>query len=126
MSLLTSTYQLGLSYVDLYLIHHPRSVAPDFAASWKVLEKLKDDVLTKSMGLGNFNLEELQLISKTARIKPSNSTLSGPLVEYCEKHHTITTYPDGPVDATVQAAAERLGVTPAQVIFSWVKAKGVK
>ncbi|KAG6915101.1 hypothetical protein DXG01_013421 [Tephrocybe rancida] len=121
--------KLKLKYVDLYLIHHPRFVDPDFEGSWKVLEKLKDDGFAKSIGVSNFNLEELQLISKNARIKPSVNQASPAhrihltFVSFAEA--PITTYPGGPVDAPVSAAAERLGITPAQVIFSWVKAKGV-
>ena len=36
----------------------------------------------------------------------------------------ITTYPNGPVDVPLKAVASRLGITPTQVIFAWVKAKG--
>ena len=37
---------------------------------------------------------------------------------------SITTFPDGPVDIVVEKAAKRHGITPTQVIFLWVKAKG--
>ena len=37
---------------------------------------------------------------------------------------SITTFPGGPVDAVVEKAAKRHGITPTQVIFLWVKAKG--
>ena len=37
---------------------------------------------------------------------------------------SITTYPGGPVDLPVAKAAKRLGITPTQVIFLWVQAKG--
>ena len=36
----------------------------------------------------------------------------------------ITSFPGGPVDVPVEKAAQRLGITPTQVIFIWVKAKG--
>jgi len=38
---------------------------------------------------------------------------------------SITQNPGGPVDAVVDAAAKRIGATPNQVIFSWVRSKGV-
>jgi diketogulonate reductase-like aldo/keto reductase len=38
---------------------------------------------------------------------------------------SITHNPGGPVDAVVNAAAKRLGATSNQVIFSWVRSKGV-
>ena len=37
---------------------------------------------------------------------------------------SITKFPGGPVDVPVEKAAQRLGITPTQVIFLWVKAKG--
>ncbi|KAG6836344.1 hypothetical protein H0H93_008954 [Arthromyces matolae] len=36
----------------------------------------------------------------------------------------LTKFPGGPVDLPVNAIAKRLGITPNQVIFAWVKAKG--
>jgi len=38
---------------------------------------------------------------------------------------SITENPGGPVDAIVDAAAKRIGATANQVIFSWVRSKGV-
>ena len=37
----------------------------------------------------------------------------------------ITKSPGGPVDPVLKAIGKRLNATPAQVIFAWVKAKGV-
>lgn len=37
----------------------------------------------------------------------------------------ITQRPGGPVDPVLARVAKRLKATPTQVIFSWVKAKGV-
>jgi hypothetical protein len=43
-----------------------------------------------------------------------------------QKHlRPITQYPGGPVDKPLKAAADRIGATPAQVIFLWVQSKGV-
>ncbi|KAG6841591.1 hypothetical protein C0991_009347 [Blastosporella zonata] len=135
--------KLGLKYVDLYLIHHPEYVAPDLEGSWKILEKFKDDGLTKSIGVSNFGVEHLQTIIKIARIKPAVNQIefhpytyarNKPLLAYCAKHGIvieaysslapITKFPGGPVDAPINAAAKRLGITSNQVIFAWVKAKG--
>ncbi|KAG6810669.1 hypothetical protein H0H92_010817 [Tricholoma furcatifolium] len=143
-SIRESLQKLGLKYVDLYLIHQPRFAAPDFEGTWREFEKIKDDGLARSIGVSNFNLTELQTIVKTARIKPAvNQILFHPynyaenkaLLEYSAKHGIVTAaysslapitkYPGGPVDAPVNAAAQRLSITPNQVIFLWVKAKGV-
>lgn len=39
--------QLGVSYVDLYLIHHPRLAQPDIPTAWAQMEKLKEQGLVK-------------------------------------------------------------------------------
>ncbi|KAG6809711.1 hypothetical protein H0H92_015046 [Tricholoma furcatifolium] len=139
-----SLHKLGLKYVDLYLIHTPGFVAPDFEGSWRALEQFKEEGLTKSIGVSNFEVEHLQTIIKIAKIKPAVNQIefhpytyakNKPLLEYAAKHGIviegysslapITKYPGGPVDAPINAIVKRLGITPNQVIFAWVKAKGV-
>jgi len=38
--------QIGVTYLDPYLIHHPRSV-PDFVNAWKELEGFKKEGLVR-------------------------------------------------------------------------------
>ena len=45
--------QLGLTYVDLYLIHHPRYATPDIPTAWKEFEKIKADGLARSVQSSN-------------------------------------------------------------------------
>lgn len=52
-----SLRRLGLDYVDLYLIHHPFG---DIYGSWRVMEKLYHEGLTKAIGLSNFYADRLQ------------------------------------------------------------------
>ncbi|KAJ6584070.1 NADP-dependent oxidoreductase domain-containing protein [Mycena vulgaris] len=143
MSVRHSLYQLQLQYLDLYLIHSPTFV-PNIEAAWKQFERIKDDGLSKSIGVSNFNLEQLQTVVKSARILPAVNQISfnpynyaqnKDLLAYSAKHGIvteaysslvpITRSPGGSVDAPVAAAAKRLGITPTQVILLWVKAKGV-
>ncbi|KAM5531307.1 hypothetical protein V8D89_015022 [Ganoderma adspersum] len=138
-----SLKELGVKYVDLYLIHNPRA-AGDLEQAWREFEKIKETGLSKSIGVSNFNLEQLQLVIKSAKVKPAvNQILFHPynyaenkeLLEYSAKHgiiteaysslNPITKYPGGPVDAPLKAAAERLNATPVQVLLSWVRSKGV-
>ncbi|KAJ7685796.1 NADP-dependent oxidoreductase domain-containing protein [Mycena polygramma] len=137
-----SLSNLGLKYVDLYLIHQPRFV-PDVDAVWKELESIKKDGLAKSIGVSNFTLEDLQSLVQNALVWPTvnqiefhpyNYAENKALLEWSSKHgivteaysslSSITKFPGGPVDAPVAAAAERLGITPTQVLLSWVRAKG--
>ncbi|PPQ95290.1 hypothetical protein CVT26_014864 [Gymnopilus dilepis] len=139
-----SLKNLGLSYLDLYLIHTPGSVPNgDFEGVWQQFEDFKKSGLVKSIGVSNFTIEDLQKILKVAKIKPAvnqirlhpyNYAEHAALLDYHAKHGIvteaysslapITTYPGGPVDAPLKAAAYRLGITPTQVIFLWVRAKG--
>ena len=65
---------LGVDYVDLYLIH---TVIPfldregGLPALWKELEQLQRDGLTKNIGISNFNADNLQSILEIAEIVPA-------------------------------------------------------
>jgi len=139
-----SLTNLGLKQLDLYLIHTPTVIVnDDYETVWKQFEKFKEDGLTKSIGVSNFSVDDLQKLLKIAKVKPAvnqirlhpyNHAENASLLEYHAKHGIITeaygslapitTYPGGPVDTPLQAAADRLGITPTQVVFLWVKAKG--
>ncbi|KAG2050224.1 Aldo/keto reductase [Suillus hirtellus] len=137
-----SLNKIGVSYVDLYLMHFPELFSE---SGWQEFEKMKKDGLTRSIGVSNFTLQDLQKLLKTAVTKPAvnqqiqfhpyNYASHRALLEYCSKQNiiveaygslnSITQNPGGPVDAVVNAAAKRIGATPNQVLFSWVRSKGV-
>jgi diketogulonate reductase-like aldo/keto reductase len=139
-----SLKKLETKQLDLYLIHSPTLIKNgDFESTWLQFERFKREGLTKSIGVSNFTVEDLQKLLKTAHVKPAvnqirlhpyNYVEHAPLLEYHSKHGiiteaygslaSITIFPGGPVDAAVEKAASRLGITPSQVILLWVKAKG--
>jgi len=102
------------------------------------------DGLAKSIGVSNFVIpQQLEDLIKVANVKPVvnqimlhpyNHHEMKPILDLCAKHDIvveaysslapITTYPGGPVDAPIKTAAKRIGATPTQVVFLWVKAKG--
>ncbi|KAF8811551.1 Aldo/keto reductase [Phlegmacium glaucopus] len=140
----TSLNKLEIKYLDLYLIHWPAYTENgDFERTWREFERCKQEGLTKSIGVSNFNIEELQKLLKIAHIKPAVNQIHlhpyshaahASLLDYHSKHGivteaygslaSITSFPGGPVDVPVEKAAQRLGISPTQVIFLWVKAKG--
>ncbi|XP_075223458.1 prostaglandin F synthase 1-like isoform X3 [Lycorma delicatula] len=81
-----SLQNLGLDYVDLYLIHWPISLkkfkrtetvtAEDFDESvtleekWQKMEECVHLGLTKNIGVSNFKSEQIERILKIAKIKP--------------------------------------------------------
>jgi len=140
-AILDSLNNLGLKQVDLYLIHNPFSATPD---TWGELEKMQAAGQAKSIGVSNYNLDQLQQLVKGAKVIPAVNQISfnpynyhghKSLLEYSAKHGIITEaysslapitrYPGGPVDKPVNAAAKRLNASPTQVILSWVRSKGV-
>lgn len=138
-----SLKKLGLEYVDLYLIHNPR-LLKEPAKVWAQFEQFKKAGYAKSIGVSNFQLDQLKSLLSVANVVPAvNQIFFNPynyaenkeLLEFSRKHGIvteaysslapITRYPGGPVDKPVNAAAKRLGATPTQVILSWVHSKGV-
>ncbi|XP_068623938.1 aldo-keto reductase AKR2E4-like isoform X2 [Battus philenor] len=92
-----SLKRLGLDYVDLYLIHTPIAQKSDgqyedidYLETWRGMEAAQKLGLTKSIGVSNFNSEQLGRILSNCEIKPVvneievNPTLTQvPLVSYC-------------------------------------------
>ncbi|KAG9125924.1 hypothetical protein FRC07_005579 [Ceratobasidium sp. 392] len=140
-----SLKKLGLSYVDLYLIHWPQ-FAPDILRTWAELEQAQEHGKAKSIGVSNFSVEQLKLIIEKGKVVPAvnqipfhpyNYHKQVELLEFANKHGIriesysgltpITKLPGGKLDRVLARIAKSLGpkVTPAQVIMSWIRAKGV-
>jgi len=143
-SIRSSCNYLGVDYVDLYLIHGPDLAVPDIPTTWAKMEKIKDDGLAKSIGVSNFNVQELRTLVASARIKPVVNQIlfhpyvfsrQAPVVAYGARHSIvseaysvlipITRHPGGPLDAPLQTICQRLSTEPEQVLLAWAKAKGV-
>lgn len=107
---------LGLAYLDLYLIHwpiafkdgderfpkdeqgnmiyayhHPRD-------TWEAMEKLVDEGLVRAIGLSNFSSQQVDDIIDKARIKPSVLQVEchpylnqEPLIEHCKNRNIVVT-----------------------------------
>ncbi|KAJ7636835.1 Aldo/keto reductase [Roridomyces roridus] len=137
-----SLSDLGLTYVDLYLIHQPRFVH-DIDTVWREFEIIKKEGKAKSIGVSNFDVDQLQQLALTHLVVPAVNQIelhpynyaqkksvidwaaqNGVVIEAYSSLSSITKFPGGPVDAPVAAAAVRLGITPTQVLLSWVRAKG--
>jgi diketogulonate reductase-like aldo/keto reductase len=94
-----SLTNLDLKYVDLYLIHHPGGET-DLAETWAGMEDVHKEGLTKSIGVSNFNEQQLDHILAKATVKPvTNQVLCNPyhnhkkLLSYLTKHNiTLTAY----------------------------------
>ncbi|KAG6888593.1 hypothetical protein C0995_007112 [Termitomyces sp. Mi166 len=147
-SIKNSLNNLGVTYVDLYLIHHPSLAVPDMATVWKQMEELKRRGLTKSIGVCNFGVLDLKILLASAKIKPAVNQvcISGftvpraerltyrPIMEFASEHGIVTEafsilipvsrQRGGPLDKPLREIAARLAATPDQVLLAWAKTKG--
>ncbi|XP_055905087.1 aldo-keto reductase family 1 member B1-like isoform X2 [Eupeodes corollae] len=114
----TTLKNLGLKYVDMYLIHWPMAYAEgeslfpstpdgktqysdvDYVDTWKEMEKLVDAGLCKSIGLSNFNKKQIERVLAVARIQPATNQIEchpylnqRKLMDFCKsKNIVITAY----------------------------------
>ena len=125
-----SRRELGLDYVDLYLIHWP--VPGLRQESWKALLKIRDEGLARSIGVSNYTIRHLEELLRATPAPPAvNQVEFHPflyqkeLLEFCvSKKIQLEAYSpltrghrlDHPVIAQIAA---RHGRTPAQVLIRW-------
>ncbi|KAJ7576045.1 NADP-dependent oxidoreductase domain-containing protein [Mycena floridula] len=148
-SLVASLEKLQTSYVDLYLIHSPRSAPRNKMTPselWKEMEALKSEGLARSIGVSNYFAEDLEEILKDCTVIPAANQIefhpyllkaSQDYVQLCFKHKiVVTSYGSmtpvtrkvgGPVDAVVEAIIKRVdgSATASQVLAKWVVQKGI-
>jgi len=104
-----SLANLGLKYLDLYLVHSP-SGSTDLAETWAGMEDVHKEGLTKSIGVSNFDEKQLDHILAKATVKPvTNQVLCNPyhnqkkLLSYLTKHNiTLTAF--SPLGGTGEVA----------------------
>ncbi|OXU19723.1 hypothetical protein TSAR_004951 [Trichomalopsis sarcophagae] len=67
-----SLKKLGLGYIDLYLVHWPFSYPDevDYIETWRGMEECIKLGLTRSIGVSNFNSQQLTRLLESASIKP--------------------------------------------------------
>ena len=69
-TLVDSLRKLGLEYVDLFLVHMPVD-HPDLKKTWKEMEEVKVEGLTKSIGVSNFQPKHFEVIMGDAKVVPA-------------------------------------------------------
>lgn len=124
--------RLGLNYVDLYLIHWPAPGRNQYVGAWQTLTRLKDQGLTRSIGVSNFTaVNLLRVIDETGVVPAVNQIEVHPTLAQREliavnTRHQVATEAWSPlgrardlgIPAIVQLA-EDTGRTPAQVVLRW-------
>lgn len=68
-SLRESLRKMNLDYVDLLLVHEPVP-HKDLKQTWKEVERCKEEGLTRSIGVSNFRVQDLEEIRDGATASP--------------------------------------------------------
>lgn len=131
-----SLSELGLEYLDLYLIHWP--VPGKYLDTWKALEQLYKEGKVKAIGVSNCLKHHLQDIFEHADIKPMlvqnefhPRLVQQELIDFC-KENKIQYEGWSPLmrgqilkNNVVKRIAEKHKKTVAQVVLRWHLQKGV-
>lgn len=141
-----SITDLGVDYVDLYLIHWPvpnafkENYIEKNAETWRAMETLYNEGKCKAIGISNFKVHHIEELMRTAKVKPMVNQIEfhpgcgvalKEDIEYCEKMGIVVTgysplangrifeYPQ------VAAIAEKLGVSVSQLCMKYALQKNV-
>ncbi|MCT1458306.1 aldo/keto reductase [Aestuariimicrobium sp. p3-SID1156] len=126
--------KLGLDQLDLYLIHWPATVkyGEEYIEAWDALQEFKAEGLTRSVGVSNFTLANLDTLNgETPSINQIEMHPSFPQLTFREELRARGITPEAysplgnqkePSDLelpAVKGIAEQTGLSPAQVIIRW-------
>lgn len=128
-----SLERLGLDYLDLHLIHWPNPSVGKYVEAWRALVELRERGLVRSIGVSNFTEAHLQRVIDDSGVTPAvNQVELHPAfpqegMRAVHERLGIRTEAWSPLgkrrapygEAAVAIPAQRLGVTPAQVILRW-------
>lgn len=127
-----SLRQLGLDYVDLYLIHWPCPERALYIDTYRALEQLHHEGRVRGIGVSNFQQGHLERLLEAATVTPAVNQVE--LHPYLQQHglrafhesHSIATQAWSPLgrgavleDEIIRGIAAECGRTPAQVILRW-------
>jgi 2,5-diketo-D-gluconate reductase A len=126
--------ELGVDYVDLFLIHWPLPTLydGDYVSTWKTLEAFHADGRARSIGVSNFQVDHLRRLAAAADVVPAVNQIElhpyfvNEEVRAYGEAQGIATEAWSPIaqgqvldDPVIVAIADRLGRTPAQIVLRW-------
>jgi 2,5-diketo-D-gluconate reductase A len=137
-ALRASLDRLGLDSVDLYLIHWPLPRLDRYAESWRAMEELLAEGLTRAIGVSNFLPEHLdRLAAESSTVPAVNQIECHPREPQLEQRaddarRGIVTESWSPLangellaQPVLAEIGARHGRTPAQVVLRWHVQQGL-
>ena len=126
-----SLKQLGLDYIDLYLIHQPFG---DYYGAWRAMERLYREGAVRAIGVSNFTPERLVDLCMNQEVRPMVNQIE--IHPFFQQNTALRVMEDygvvpqawGPFSEaqkdifnhkTLAKIASRHGKTTAQVILRW-------
>lgn len=126
--------ELGMDFVDLYLVHWPCPDLGLYVDTWRELERIRESGRARSIGVSNFAPEHLETLRQETDVKPVLNQIElhpalqqRDIVDYCREHGIEIEswgplgqgkYPLLELPEIIQTAAAH-GKTPAQVVLRW-------
>lgn len=131
-----SLERLGLTYLDLYLIHWP--VPGKYKETWKALEYLYEKKLVRAIGVSNFMKHHLEDLLEDSTIKPMVNQMEfhpylvqQSLIDYCKEqqiqYEAWSPMMQGKIFELTEfkEIAAKYKKTIAQIVLRWDLQKGV-
>jgi len=136
---------IGLEFIDLYLIHAPwpwNEIGADYTSQnievWKVMEEFYESGKTRAIGISNFNVKDINAIFENSRIRPMVNQIKlhighpqKEITEHCKKNGIIvegySPLATGKLlnSAEISGIAEKYGKSVAQLSIRYVLYKEV-
>jgi diketogulonate reductase-like aldo/keto reductase len=124
--------QLGMGYVDLYLIHFPAPMLGLYVETWLTLEEFYQEGRARAIGVANFAPHHLAEVIRQGSVVPAvdqvelHPRLQQRHLREFNAGHGIRTEAWSPMamgqtlrEPAIAAMAERYSATPAQIILRW-------
>ena len=123
---------IGVDQLDLVLIHWPVPSQDLYVETWETFIKMREDGLTRSIGVSNFNADHLDRIVVETGVVPVlnqielNPELQQPDMRAANARHGVVTQAWTPLGngrsfekEPIASISARTGKSPAQVILRW-------
>jgi len=136
---------LGLEYVDLYLIHAPwpwaekgKDLTRENINVWKAMEEIYKSGRCKAIGVSNFNISDLTAIMEDCNIKPMANQIKffigytqEEITQFCQKNNILvegySPLATGTIleNKAIAAMAQKYNTTLPKICIRYVLQRGV-
>lgn len=127
-----SLERMGLDFADMYMIHWPTPAKDLYVETWAAFEKLYEEGAVRAIGVANFLPDHLDRLLGETEVKPVvnqfelHPTYQQAGVEEATRRSGLAVQAYSPIGRgedikkpAVLSIADRVGVSPAQVVLAW-------